>query len=249
MNATKRDIYRAFEHAVKFSPACDDKCRQLQTFRVLEQGGGGQLTAANFGATFCDRNKPYFWSRAWHNSGYKEKIMFDFPVLSIIETNYNIERPLDFRGARCYDFNISVLDKYTADCEKGKCSGCNGRTINEIYEHTETLLFASLQFLSGLIEATLPDGTTGIFNRAMLDAWKAAGYISDYDQGATIGDTLTARTKNASAYKASIPAEGLYGNSISLTMCLTPCEETQYNFNNPDFVDISRVSGCTNCGA
>lgn len=249
MNATKRDIYNALAYAVKYSPANTDKCNQLQTFRVLEQGGGGQLTAANFGATFCDRSKPYFWSRAWHNSGYKEKIIFDFPVLSVIETNYTLERPLDFRGSRCYDFNITVLDKYTADCEKGKCSGCNGRTINEIYEDTETLLFQALSFLSGIVEATLPNGTTGFFNRAMLEGWVTAGFISsDYSTGYGLGDKLTQGVKNATAYKASVPAEGLYGNSITLNMCLTPCEVTEYNFNNSDLVDISQQGGCTNCG-
>lgn len=248
MNATKTDIYNALAEAVKFSPFCSDRCKQLQTFRVIEQGFGGQLTAANFGATLCDKDKPHFWSRAWYNSGFKEKIIFDFPVLAVIDTNFTVDKPLDNKSTRCYDFNITVLDKYTEDCTKGKCGGCNGRTIREIHEDTEKLLFSALNFLSGLVEATLPDGSTGIFNKDMLDAWVDKGFISDYSPMSAIGDLLMQKIRNASAYNAAITTENLYGTSITLTVCLQPCETNTYDFNNPDFVEISRQSGCNNCG-
>ncbi len=248
MKTTKTDIYNALASAVKFSPACTDKCKQLQTFRVIEQGGGGMLTSANFGATYCDKDKPFFWSRAWHNSGYKEKVIFDFPVLSVIETNYTVAQPLDPNSPRCYDFNITVLDKYSADCEKGKCSGCTGRTINEIYQDTETLLFSALHFLGDLVYAELNDGSTGFYSKKMLDGWLSNGLIAGYEAGYSLGSALLQRTKNATAYKASIPAEGLYGNSITLSVCLSPCEETEYDFNNQSFVELSRQEGCLTCG-
>ena len=166
----------------------------------------------------------------------------------MIETNYTIEKPLAKNNKRCYDFNITVMDKYTADCEKAKCTGCTGRTINEIYQDTEDLLFSALNFLSGLVEATLPDGSTGFYNQDMLNAWVSAGYIPDYTPGFALGSILEQNVKNATAYRAGIPAENLYGNSITLTMCLNACETTEYNFHNPDFVEISRQSGCTTCG-
>lgn len=78
---TKANFYNLLKQAVMFSPAGAGKCSQLQTFRVLEQGAGRLLQSENFGATVCDREKPFFWSRAWHNAKYNpNKVIFDFCI-------------------------------------------------------------------------------------------------------------------------------------------------------------------------
>jgi hypothetical protein len=250
MNATKTDFFNALKGAVMFSPANEMKCRQLQTFRVLEQGGGAQLAASNFGATICDKSKPYFWSRAWHNAKYSPTISFEFPVLAIIEKTYTVDKPISRFNSRCYEFNISVLDKYTADCEKMKCSGCNGRTINEIYEDTETLLFSALGYLRDVVEATLsPGDEQGYYHTGMLAQMVTDGTINEYAAGKGFGNQLENNLKNAQAYKTAIGVEALYGNAITVQICFQNCETTEYNFESlPDFGVLAQEAGCQTCG-
>ena len=250
MTATKLDFFAALKQAVMFSPANDMKCRQLQTFRVLEQGGGALVSADNFGATICDKDKPYFWSRRWHELKYNpDKIQFEFPALAVIERSYTINRPMAKHTTRCYEFNISVMDVYTADCDKMKCSGCTGRTINEIYEDTEKMLFSALHFVSRFIGATLPNGTEGFYHEDILAAWKASGYITSWAAGKGWGGSLAQNVQGATAYKAAIPAAGLFGNSITVNVCFDNCEATEYDFTNfADFGLLSQNAGCSTCG-
>lgn len=249
--ATKRDFLEALKQAVMFSPpSTDGKCQQLQTFKVLENGGGGLIRASNFGGTICDKGKPFFWSRVWHENGYNpNSIQFDFPVLMAVETNYQVDKPFAKRNTRSYQFNISVMDKYVETKGVKGCEGCNGRTVNEIYEDTERLLFQALHFISKVTYVTFPNGSAGHYNRDMLDAWVALGYIGSYDATTSFGNQLENKTKSASAYKAAIPAEGLYGNSITFTIETNECEETVYNFGRlKDFGVLSHEAGCTTCG-
>lgn len=251
MKATKRDLIEALRQAVMFSPErTDGKCHQLQTFKVLEVGFGGLIRASNLGGTICDKGKPFFWSRLWHQSKYNPNaIQFDFPVLIAVETGYSVDKPLAKHNTRSYNFNLTVLDKLVEVKGPAGCEGCNGRTINEIYEDTETLLFQALHFVSKTTYATLADGTTGHFNRDMLDAWVDSGYIAGYEPTTAPGTTWEIGIKNVSAYKASIPAEGLYGNSVSITVDIKTCDETEYNFKNlPDFGVLSHEAGCKTCG-
>lgn len=251
MNATKRDFLEALKQAVMFSPeSVGGACYQLQTFKVLEHGGGGVIRSSNFGGTICDKGKPFFWSRLWHNNKYNPNgIGFDFPALVVTETGYSVDSPLSRRNKRSYTFNISVMDKYVEAKGPKGCEGCNGRTINEIYEDTEVLLFQALHFVSKTTYAELSNGDKGQYNRDMLDAWVTLGYITGYTATKSIGAVLEGSVKNSPAYKASIPAEGLYGNSITITVDLPVCDETVWNFEKlPDFGVLSHEAGCTTCG-
>jgi len=250
MRATKRDFLESLRQAVMFSPtSADGKCHQLQTFKVLEVGFGGLVRSSNLGGTICDKGKPFFWSRLWHSLSYNpNRVEFDFPVLIAVETGYTVDKPLAKNNTRSYNFNLTVLDKHVETKGTAGCEGCNGRTINEIYEDTESLLFQALHFASKTTYAVLSDGTTGHFNRDMLDAWIDLGHITTYEPTTAPGTTWEIGIKNASAYKASIPAEGLYGNSIAITLEIKGCDEAEYNFRNlPDFGVLSHEVGCKNC--
>lgn len=251
MRSTKRDFLEALKQAVMFSPeSSEGACRQLQTFKVLEQGGGGAIRASNFGGTICDKDKPFFWSRLWHNNKYNPNgIAFDFPALVVVETGYNVSKPLSKINVRSYTFNISVMDKYVETKGVKGCEGCNGRTINEIYEDTEALLFQALHFVSKVGYAELSNGNKGHYNRDMLEAWISLGYITGYTPSTSLGSSLENKIKDSPAYKASIPAEGLYGNSITITVELPTCDKTVWNFEKiPDFGALSHEAGCTTCG-
>jgi len=245
----KSDLIYAFRSAVIFSPENEMPCRQLQTFRVIEKGGGGQIVAENFGATVCDKERPWFWSRLWAGNKYNpNNVVWQFPVLALIETSYTAKRPLAQNSERCYDFNISVMDTVNEDCGKWKCKGCNGRTINDVYEDTEALLFSALRYLAGLIEATLPDGTTGVYHVSQLDAMVAARMITGYTRGQNIGSLLESNIQNASAYKTSLGAGGIVGNAINIQVCIKNCVAQEYNFNVPEFAALAHDAGCKNCG-
>jgi len=64
MSATVNDLYTALKQAVMFSPQYVQpdsgqgkvwKCRQLQTFRVMQKERGAELISPNLGATICDK--------------------------------------------------------------------------------------------------------------------------------------------------------------------------------------------------
>lgn len=248
---TKANFYNLLKQAVMFSPAGAGKCSQLQTFRVLEQGAGRLLQAENFGATVCDREKPFFWSRAWHNAKYNpNKVIFDFPVLAVIETDYTTSKPLSSQQKRTYNMNLVVLDKYVADCDKGKCKGCEGRTINEIYEDTEALLFQALRYIAGAIVATPDcDEDAGLYNKDYLKALIDTGQINSYTQGKDWGSLMENNISNARAYKAALESAGLYGNAIDIQLSIPYCVETDYDYESvPDFGILAHQAGCKNCG-
>lgn len=250
MTATKLDFFNALKQAVIFSPQCAERCKQLQTFRVIETGGGALINSANFGATVCDKDKPFFWSRRWHERKYSaQKVDFEFPALSIVETSYTVDQPLNASNKRCYEFNIAVLDKYAADCEKMKCTGCTGRTINEVYEDTENLLFQALAFVGGFMGATLTPGGEGFYHEGLLNAWKQAGFIQDFVPGKRWGSKIAQNVKDATAYKVSLDSAKMYGNAINITVCFDTCENTEYRFENAEeFALLSKSAGCQNCG-
>lgn len=246
---TKTDIIEALKAAVIFSPSNEMPCRQIQTFRVIDQGVGGVLAAENLGATICDKDRPWFWSREWvGKKNNPNKITWQFPVLAVVETSYEVNKPLAQATERCYNFNISVLDIYTQDCEKWNCKGCKGRSMNDVYEDTETLLFQAVRYLSGLVEATLPDGTTGVWHRGYLDAQKSTGVISGYTAGINYGSYLENTIKTATAYKTSIGAAGIIGNAINIQVCVKNCQAPEYTFITPDFGVLAHEAGCQTCG-
>ncbi len=248
MQSTKIDFYNALKNAVMFSPKADTRCRQLQTFRVLEHGGGGKLTADNFGATACDKDKPFFWSRSWHNQKYKGAPVWEFPVLVLVERGYIVDEPFQNRQKRAYEFNISVLDKYDPGKDKMKCSGCEGRTINEIYEDTEALLFQALRFIGECNEFRV--GTENVLlPEAVMAKLKASGAIMEYIPGVAFGDLVQQKIREQTAYKAAIYPENIFGNSINLNIPFAYCQNIEWDFSCvPEFPVLRSDLACDNCG-
>ena len=232
MIISKDIIYRAFKEAAMYSPAADLKCRQLQAFRVLERGG--LLSAENLGATICDLPKNWFWSRVWEASRVKTKVTFEFPLLLVIERGWTASNPMQGKGKQCTTYNITVLDKYTEGCEKGNCSGCEGRTVNDIYQDTEYLLFQAIAYLSGMKFITV-DGETYSIHKDELAAHIDSGAITDYTDGKGWGMIVANDTKQGEGYRTSIEAEKLFGTSINLTICNDHCYVDGWDFSKATF--------------
>mgnify|MGYP003402310984 CR=1 FL=1 len=231
---TKDLIIRALKESVMYSPQAEMKCRQLQAFKVLERGG--LLVSENLGATICDLNKDWFWSRVWSANKVKAgKINWDFPLLVVIERGFTAASPLVNKGKQCVTYNISVLDKYTADCEKGACGGCSGRTINDIYADTEYLLFQALSYISGMKFITV-GSTVYSMHDGELQKHLDSGAITSYTEGKGWGYIVANDTKSAEGYKTSIEAEGIFGTSINVTICNDRCYVDGFDFTKATFV-------------
>ncbi len=125
---------------------------RLNCFRVLQMDRETEIATENLGATISDKDKPFFWSRYWHNNKYSPNaIRREFPLLTIFETENSGKTDEVFsRFHEVYTFDISVLDVYRDDCN-GK-PGCEGRTINEIYIDTKVLLQNYLRELGAAFE-------------------------------------------------------------------------------------------------
>lgn len=215
-----------------YSPKADLKCRQLQAFRVLERGG--LLTAENLGATICDLPKNWFWSRVWNDARSKPKVTFEFPLLLVIERGFTLSNPLQGKGKQCVTYNVTVLDKYTEGCEKGNCSGCEGRTVNDIYQDTEALLFQALAYLSGMKFINVGAETYSI-HKDELAAHIESGAITDYTEGKGWGMIVANDAKQAEGYRTSIEAEKLFGTSVNVTICNDACYTVGWDFTKATF--------------
>lgn len=256
--ATLTDFYNALKQAVMFSPQYVVpnsgngkawKCRQLQTWRVMSKERGAELASPNLGATVCDKGKPFFWSRKWHESKYSDSITFTYPALLLTELSFQTEKAFQKNTKRCYTFQLAVVDQLSGDCAKCLCESCEKRTIGEIHADTEALLFSALYYLSNIRQATTePDGATVWANVDYLQALKDAGGISDFNPAADWGGLLNSTNKEVSAYRIAIEATKHYGTAVNFTACFHNCEATEQNFNLPDFGVLASEAGCQTCG-
>lgn len=259
MSATVNDFYNALKQSVMFSPqyvAPDSgngkvwRCRQLQTWRVMSKERGAELASPNLGATTCDKGKPFFWSREWHESKYNPNaITFKYPALLLTELSFSPELAFQKQTKRCYNYQLAVVDQMADECKTCNCESCEKRTINEISADTESLLFSSLYYLSKVKFATLePGGETGYWNIDYLQALKDAGSINGFNTGADWGGHLNGQNKGTGAYRIAVEAAKIYGTAINFTACFQNCEATELNFNLPDFGVLAAESGCKTCG-
>lgn len=255
-SATVHDFYNALKQSVMFSPQYVEpnsgngkvwKCRQLQTWRVMSKERGAELISPNFGATECDRGKPYFWSRQWHENRYPKNITFGYPALLLTELSLQSEKAFQQNTKRCYTYQLAVVDQLVETCKDCTCQSCERRTINEINEDTEALLFSSLYYLSKVKQARIePSGETGFWNTDYLQALKDAGTINDFHTGADWGGLLN--SQQISAYRIAVEASKIYGTAVNFTACFQNCEATELNFNLPDFGVLAAEAGCKTCG-
>lgn len=215
-----------------YSPKCDLKCRQIQAFRVLERGG--LITTENLGATVCDLEKNWFWSRSWEAAKAKTKVTWEFPLLLVIERGFTLSDPLKGKGKQCVTYNITVLDKYAEGCEKGNCAGCEGRTVNDIYQDTEYLLFQSLAYVAGMKFIGVGADTYSM-HKDELAKHLSESTITDYTDGKGWGMIVANDAKQADGYRTSIEAEKLYGTSVNVTICSDVCYTDGWDFSKAVF--------------
>lgn len=254
MQLTLETIYEALRDSVRYYPKQRLKCQQPQTWRVLQQSLAAEVsgTPSSFGATICDKDKPYFWSRLWVESKYNpNNIMGEFPLLYAYEEPGVRIDPFGSGGTKyIVNLQIGVLDILSDDKEARKCVGCNARTINEIYRDTQTMLEACVNYLRGVHAYTIDGNRQGFFNKKMVEQALAAGSIqtAEWVGGVhSIADAALSVNKEAPYFRAERQTENLYGTAITLRFIVDGCCETDWNFTEPDFGVLAHEAGCNDC--
>ncbi len=249
MNLLLTDIYNAFRDSVRYYPAQDTTCKRLQTWRVFQQSLGVEVSTANLGATVCDKDKPYFWSRDWHEKKYNPNaITWKFPLLYAFETEGTMIGPFGFGGAAkmVYSLQVGVLDVLIDTPDGRKCVGCQSRTPNEIYADTETLLLSALHFVSNVNQ-------TGIDG---VDVWANADLVSQGEASGALnitGKTAISILDQSQKYNQEAPffriekIGNIYGTAISLRVATQVCPTVDWNFTETDFGVLAHEAGCKTC--
>lgn len=251
MKVTLEEFYEALKLGVKYQPDSGTPCLRLNGFRVLQQEGASELSADNMGATPCDKNKPYFYSRAWEKTGSNpNKVIGSLPVLTIFERQGQVKSPFDKTATVEHQLILTVWDKYDQDKCAGDCAGCAARTVNEIFRDTQTMLFNVLYYIGGLVVATTSaDPAERVYHKALLEKMKTEGDISEYQVTGAFKNSMQAANKEHTMYRQNErTAEYFYGTAITIDFKTTICNQTEFDFNPTDYGAIAQEFGCKNCG-
>ena len=247
MQPTLTDIYTALRDSVRFYPRQELKCNQPQTWRVLQQSLGVEISTENLGATICDKGKPYFWSRLWEEKGYNpNSIVWNFPLLFAFEIPGSIKDLLGSSPKFIYTLQIGVLDVLSDDKAGRSCVGCNGRTVNEINDSTQAILQACLDYLKNTRPYSIDGGADVWANKSFIQQGMAAQRFTASPRGAGITDQSQSLNSEAQFFRAE-KVGNIYGTVITLRFYGDGCVTPEWNFNETDFGVLAHEAGCSNC--
>lgn len=241
------DIYDALKDSVRFYPKQEIPCCQPQTWRVLQKSLGVEISTENLGATICDKDKPYFWSRRWHESKYKpDNIQFDYPLLYAFEMPGTLKDPFGSNPQFIYTLQIGVLDVLSDDGAARSCMGCNGRTINEINETTQGILQACIDYLKNTYPYSINDAAPVWANKTFIDYGLSANRFTANRTGGSITDKAQSLNPDATFFRVE-KTGNIYGTAITLRFYGGGCVTPEWNFNETDFGVLAHEAGCSNC--
>lgn len=249
MEVYLEDIYTALRDSVRFYPDQESKCLQPQTWRVLQRSLAAEISTQNLGATICDKDKLYFWSRRWKEAKYSPNgIVWAFPLLYAFEQDAVMIDPFGGRPQLIYNLQIGVLDVLTDDEAARKCSGCNGRTLNEIYRDTQLMLQSSLNYLEDTSGWRINGGPEVWLNRQFVEQALQAQRIerADFVDPGILTDSQKYNPEST-FFRAERSAEKIYGTAINIRIAASACQPTTWNFNETDFEILSQEYGCQTC--
>ena len=249
MTVQLTDIYTALRDSVRFYPNTDQPCQQPKTWRVLQRSLAAEVSTQNLGATVCDKDKPFFWSRLWHEQQYNPNaVVWEFPLLYAFEQQATAVNPFGSGGKAIHGLQIGVLDKLIDTPEARMCVGCNSRTINEIYADTQNILFSCLEFLKNTRGFSVDGGDPVWANKDLVEQGIAA---QRFDAVPVLPSILTESEKlnqEAVFFRAERITEKIYGTAINVRVAVTNCAETpEWNFTETDFGVLAQEAGCKTC--
>lgn len=225
------DLYNALKDAVRYSPDKEaGRCLQLQTFRVLAHDGAIEMAQEPFGGTTCDRDTPYFYSRAWERAGYPQRVTAELPILTAFESSARINDGFTSPSKTAYTVALTVWDKYDQAKTSPRCEGCAARTVNQIFADTETLLQSVLRYLQNMVEATVDGSEKAHFNHERLKAIKALGYLAEFQITGQWTHMLSPNNKQIPIYRQQRVADFYYGTTAIINFEARSCEPIAFDF-------------------
>lgn len=224
---TIETIFEILKNIVRAYPLpVDEKgkpiyCKQLNTFAVIKDKS--DLAADGMNMTIHERNKPFFYSRAWEADKYNpNKIKVKFPALLVDIEGGSIKCPFTFtKRETCYQLSMVVADELVKDC-KSNCSDCDKRNQHEIE-------FCALGLLTNVLDELAkfqkvkghPVLEDGYYHESQIEPRSHCTRIS-----------LPKIQQAAGRYLFS-SHQNLYGHGISFEICLSDCgtkEKIELNF-------------------
>lgn len=247
MQPTLTDIYTALRDSVRFYPRQELPCQQPQTWRVLQQSLGVEVQTPTLGATICDKDKPYFWSRLWQEKKYSPNaIAWQFPLLFAFELPSVLKDPFGGAPQFIYALQIGVLDVLSDDTAGRLCTGCNSRTINEINESTQAILQACLDYLKNTYQYSVDGGAPVWANKTFIEQGIAAQRFQATRTGPGITDKSQSLNQEAPFFRIE-KIGNIYGTAITLRFYGDGCVTPEWNFNETDFGVLAHEAGCLTC--
>ena len=141
---TLSDIYSKVKEAVRLWPLNPHK---PTTFAVL--GSFTDLDTPNLGMVVKEKDKPYFYSKAWADEQYNAgRIRWAPPGVFFFEQNGSID--VNSTSYIRYNLTLAVLDTMEMDSEKYVKDPGDQRNRMEIFEDTENVLLQVIGFLKKL---------------------------------------------------------------------------------------------------
>lgn len=189
-----------------------------------------ELSTENLGKFLCDKNLPYFVSKAWIANGLNpSNIIFDFPAVICFENNFTTKDFFKTKDSeRCYNLQIAVLDNYKEGCQHDDCTSCDSRVVNQIYNDTEQILDRILHYVGEAIVANV-NGNDVLSHPDHLAYLKSENIIVDFtkDEARSRSFQMDLRRDNESMNgfrKEGRTASNLYGTVYNIKICLNlPC--------------------------
>lgn len=231
INFSLKDFYKLCCDFVRYYPQDNLSCKRLQTFAVIEEYL--DLSDVNLGKTVFDKNKPFFYSRAWEKSKYSNSsLTCDFPVFCIIDRSATIATPFSSTTHRVYSLELAFIDKYDRSClDNVNCPECSKRTRNEIYLQTEDFMmhfFAYFRNLVVLTDDTVINKEVYLFNPSAytIDDLKTAKFYRDHADNNKL--------LNFTRWDGGLP--DLYGTIITINIKVSNCADYIWDANNKQFV-------------
>lgn len=152
------DIYAGMQNMVKLWPIEDNK---PQTFCVITSMTA--MSADNLGRDIRDKNRSYFYSKAWADVMYSSSnIKWSPPAVFVFETTGTLSS--DASGQTVHTVEVLIVDSHIyGDKTKPKLSNQEPNK-NQIFEYTERILRKVVQYISK--QLPLPNGWSIPFRAA-----------------------------------------------------------------------------------
>ncbi len=241
-------FYSLLRDAARSSPPVENApCLQIQAFRALAFEDATEITAPNFGASVCDRERPYYWSRLWAASGYDEsQIQAEFPVLAAFERTGVRKNAFNPQNSTLSEIEIAVIDRYdTEGCESGNCKGCAGRTRMEIFRDTRYLLSYVLQYIGGAVYADIDGIGKGLFHGATLETLSTSNEIAAFSIISDFGAMIAGSNLETRLFNVEFVSARYWGTGVIVNVKTLDCQPLAPVAMLPDTSGIVSKSCCT----